>query len=103
MILDKEAEMKTTVAFDLESVSNGVGTGSGQPLLMWAQIDTPGDLVITTGATTTAADALITVSVPAEGLEFRLPSDTKQFVKATFTATAPLGVFFVMEGNQTAT
>ncbi|RLC85493.1 MAG: hypothetical protein DRJ03_11515 [Chloroflexi bacterium] len=103
MILDNEAKLVTTVAFDLESVSNGVGTGTGQPLLVWAQLDAPGNLVITTGATSAAADALITVTVPAEGLEFRLPSDTKQFVKATFTATAPLGVFFVMEGNQTAT
>jgi len=102
MILDKMAEMVTTVAFDLESISNDCGPGPGQPLLMWAQLDTPGALTITTGATATAADDCIVVDVPAEGIEFRLPSNTKRYVLAAFTATAPLGIFFVMEGNQTA-
>lgn len=97
MILDNEAALVTATAFDLETVR----PGPGKPIKMWAQLNAAGPLVITTGATSAALDALLTVQVPAEGLEFELPSNTKQFIKSTFAATAPLGVFVVMEGNQT--
>lgn len=97
MILDNDAKLVTTVAFDLETVR----PGPGKPIKMWAQIDIPGALVITMGATGAAAGACITVQVPAEGLEFEIPSNTLQYIKSTFTATAPLGVFVTMCGNQT--
>lgn len=83
MIIDKEAELTTTVAYDLGSVR----PGPGQPIKMWF-LPTAGTspLAITDGATSAAADALMTVAYTVgEVVEFELPSNTAQFIKATFT------------------
>ncbi len=81
MFIDSMAELVTTVAFDLETVR----PGPGKPIKLWVLLDTPGDLVITDGATSTAAGALMTVSCTDSPTEIELPSTTAQFIKATFT------------------
>jgi len=92
MILDKEAELTTATAFDLGSKK----TGPGQPVKLWAT-GVGGSLVLTHGATNAAADALITVDATKD-LEFELPSNTLQFIKATF-ATGSVNV--ILPGAQT--
>lgn len=79
MFMDKQAELATTVAFDLDAVR----PGPGQPIKMFANLNAAGDLVITTGATSAAAGDLITVA--CDGItEFELPSTTERYIKATF-------------------
>jgi len=92
MILDKEAELVTTVAYDLETTS----PGPGKPINMWAS-GIANSLVITHGDTSTAADPLLTVDA-VQDVEFRLPSNTKRFIKASF-ASGSLNV--ILEGAQT--
>ena len=93
MIIDNEAQLVTTVAFDLETVR----PGPGQPLKMWAILTTPGTLTITDGATSAAADTFMTVSCTDSPTEFELPSTTARYIKATFTGT----VAFSLAGIQT--
>ena len=78
MILDHLAELTTAQAFDLDAVR----PGPGKPIKMYAA-GVGGSLAITTGATDAAADALITVDA-TDDVEFELPSNTLQFIKATF-------------------
>ena len=78
MILDHLAELTTAQAFDLDAVR----PGPGKPIKMYAS-GVGGSLAITTGATNAAADALITVDA-TDDVEFELPSNTKQFIMATF-------------------
>lgn len=85
MIRDNETELATTVAFDLGNVR----PGPGKPIKMFAQ-GVGGSLVITMGATDTAADACITVDATND-VEFHLPSNTLQYIIATF-ATGSVGV-----------
>lgn len=92
MILDSQAELTTAVAFDLGSQK----PGPGNPIKLWAA-GVGGSLVITTGATDTALDALITVDATND-LEFELPSNTLQYIIATF-ATGTLNV--ILPGAQT--
>ena len=80
MILDKLAELTTATAFDLETVR----PGPGKPIKMYAS-GVGGSLVITTGDTDVAADALITVDA-TNSVEFELPSNTKRYIIATFAA-----------------
>jgi len=102
MILDKDCIMATTVAFDTRAISNDIGPGPGQPLLMVAAGLPAGDLAIThcdtVGGTYTACTT-VTVGADDDVVEFRLPSNTQQFIKATFASGE---LFFAMEGNQTA-
>ena len=90
MILDKLAELTTAVAFDLDAVR----PGPGNPIKMYAT-GVGGPLVVTCGADTAAADACITVDA-TEPVEFELPSNTKQFIKATF---ATGNVYVVMDAQ----
>ena len=79
MLLDSLTQLATTVAFDLEAVR----PGPGQPIKCYALLDADGDLTITQGATSTAADALMVVA--CVGItEFYLPSTVLQFIKSTF-------------------
>lgn len=94
MIIDNQAQLVTTVAFDLETVR----PGPGEPLKMWCILDTPGNLVITDGATSAAADALMTVSCTDSPTEFELPSTVARYIKSTFTGR----VAFTLAGVQTA-
>ena len=94
MIIDNDAKLTSTVAFDLETVR----PGPGEPLKMWCILDTPGTLTITDGATSAAADALMTVSCTDSPTEFQLPSSTARYIKSTFTGT----VAFTLCGVQTA-
>ena len=93
MILDNDAKLVTTVAFDLGSVR----PGPGNPIKMYAS-GVAGSLVITQGATNAAADACITVDA-TNAIEFELPSNTLQYIKATFGSGE---VNFVLPGTQTA-
>jgi len=96
MILDKELEVATTVALDLGSTK----PGPGKPTKCIATGVTL-NVVVTTGATDTAADTLQTVECAgADLIEFELPSNTLQFVKFAFADGA---VNIVLEGNQTNT
>lgn len=84
MIIDKETELATGVALDLESVR----PGPGQPIKMWALLDTDDDLEITMGTTAALAVAGATtcITVACSGItEFELPSSTLQFVATDFT------------------
>jgi len=90
MIRDALAELVTATAFDLDAVR----PGPGKPIKMYAN-GVGGSLVVTTGDTNAAADALITVDA-TESLEFHLPANTKRWIKATF-ATGEVGV--VMDGQ----
>jgi hypothetical protein len=93
MLLDKEAELATAVAFDLEAVR----PGPGKPIKMYAHLDADGDLVITMGATNAAADPCMTVA--CVGItEFELPSTTLQFIKATFAGE--VGVVMDVQTNK---
>lgn len=80
MILDKQVELATTVALDLETLR----PGPGEPITLWAT-GVGGDLVFTTGDAVAAADDLITVDA-ANDVEFYLPSNTKRWIKGTFAA-----------------
>lgn len=90
MILDKELEMTTTVAMDLgdpglDSLGAVDVHGKGRQLHLQVSGITAGTLVITTGDTSAAADALITVACPpAKRTEVHLPSTCKRWIKATF-------------------
>jgi len=95
MFVDNMAELATTVAFDLETAR----PGPGNQIKLAVILDSPGDLVITDGATATAADALMTVSCTDKPTEVHLPSTTKQFIKATFAGR----VFVSLCGIQTNT
>ncbi len=102
MILDKDCIMATTVAFDTRARSNDIGPGPGQPLLMVGAGLPVGDLAIThcdTEGGTYIACITVAVKVEDKVVEFRLPSNTQQFIKAAFTSGE---LFFAMEGNQTA-
>jgi hypothetical protein len=95
MIRDYYGQLTTTVAFDLEAVS----PGPGEPIKLMA-IGVSGSVVVTTCATTGGSyTALTTVLGPAGVLEFELPSNTLQFIKATFSAGT---VEVALPGVQTA-
>ena len=92
MFVDMETELKTDTFLDLEAVR----PGPGKPINCWANLDAPGDLVITHGDTSAAADALLTVA--CDGItEFELPSSTKRYIKATFSGRVAVS----MKGVQT--
>jgi len=94
MILDKELEMATGVALDLGPKV----PGPGQPIKCIATGVTL-NVVITTGPSTGAEFALITVECGGEDLvEFELPSSTEKFIVPTFADGA---VNIVLAGNQT--
>lgn len=79
MILDNETRLTTATAFDL----NVEKPGAGNPICLFAS-GVGGSLVVTTGATSGAAtDACITVDATND-VEFALPSNTQQFIRATF-------------------
>jgi len=80
MIMDKELELTSGTALDLGTKR----PGPGNDISMFAQ-GVGGSLVITTGDTNAAADALITVDATND-VEFDLPSETKRYIKATFAA-----------------
>lgn len=94
MIRDNEAQLESGVPFNLGPVR----PGPGKPIKMWAT-GVGGSVVITTGDTDAAADALITVDATND-VEFELPSNTLQYINATF-ASGELGV--IMAGAQTNT
>lgn len=93
MLIDNETLLATTVALDLEALR----PGPGQPIKMFADLDADGDLVITHGATVTAATALMTVAC-AGITEFHLPSSTLRWIKATFTGN--VGIVMDVQTNE---
>ena len=94
MILDKELELVTAVAFDLGTVR----PGPGKPIKCIATGVTL-NVAITTGPATGAESSLMTVECGgADLVEFELPSNTEQFIVPTFADGA---VDIVLEGNQT--
>ena len=101
MILDKETQMITATALDLEAVR----PGSGEPIKMFASGMTPAAVVtVTTGDDAAEAEGgtipCTTAVIGAKGsVEFELPSTTKQFIACTF-AGGDLNV--TLAGNQTA-
>lgn len=93
MILDAQAELVTATAYDLGAKK----PGPGNPLKVWITgVGAP--VVFTTGATNAAADTLMTVDATAGPIEAELPSNTLQFIKATF-ATGAINI--TLAGNQT--
>ena len=96
MILDNDTALATTVAFDLGVVS----PGPGEPIKCIA-VGVDASLAITHCATIGGTyTACTTVLAPAGLLEFERPSNTKQFIKATFSAgSVRVGQ---LAGNQTA-
>ncbi len=90
MILDKQMEMVTTVAMDLGNpglrTSGGVAPhGPGRPIHLSIMGITADTVTITTGDTSAAADALLTVTCPDDiATEVLLPSTCKRWIKATF-------------------
>lgn len=97
MILDKETELATTVALDLDTVR----PGPGKPIIMFASGMPAATAVIITDCDTVGGTyaSVVEVVTDASGTaEFRLPSSTRQFIKSTFAAGA---INVVMEGNQT--
>lgn len=95
MILDNEAELVTATAFDLGPKK----PGPGNPIKLWIT-GVGASVVFTTGATSAAADALMTVDATAGPIEVELPSNTLQFIKATFASGA---INVTLPGNQTNT
>ena len=93
MILDNDAKLVTTVAFDLGVVN----PGRGNPICLHAS-GVGASLVLTQGATDAAADALMTVDATND-IRFELPSDVARYIKATFVSGE---VNFVLPGAQTA-
>ena len=91
MILDKTCELATTVAFDLDAVR----PGPGKPIKM-AALGVDADMVVTTGAADTLGTSLLTVTCGAGLTTFDLPSDTLQFIGATFVAGR---VFVILDGQ----
>lgn len=92
MIIDNEAQLVTTVAFDLGNVR----PGPGKPIKLSAN-GVGGSLVITMGPTSAAAGACTTVDA-TDDVEFHLPANTQQFIKATFGS----GSVSVVLDSQTA-
>ena len=96
MFLDNELAIATTVALDLGPKK----PGPGNPIKCIATGVTL-NVVVTTGATDTAAGALTTVECGgADLVEFELPSNTLQFVKFAFADGA---VNIILPGAQTIT
>lgn len=98
MILDKEGQLITATAFDLKTVA----PGPGNPVKMIVTGMNAGNLAVTHCATTGGTyTACTTVTVQNDGdlVEFELPSNTLQFIKATFTTGE---VYITLPGNQTA-
>lgn len=89
-ILDKKLEMATTVALDLgdtglRSDGSAAPHGGGRNACLSITGISADSVVITTGDTSAAADALITVACPSDVVtEVMLPSSTKRWIKATF-------------------
>lgn len=114
MILDKNclfadnlAYNGTSTVLDLEHV----GVGKGEPVKCF--ISAPSTLagctgvVITDGATNSAADAFLTYTCDFDGktIEFELPSDVARYVKFTLQGSVSAGTWtagIVLAGNQTA-
>ena len=97
MILDKNAQLVTATAFDLGTG----GLGKGTPIKMIVTGMNAGNLAIThadTAGGTYSACTTVTVQNNGDLVEFELPSNTKQFIRATF-ATGEVYVTFA--GNQT--
>ena len=95
MIRDNETQLVTATPFDLETVS----PGPGEPITMVA-VGIDASLAITHCDTVDGTyTALMTVLAPAGTLEFRLPSNTQQFIQATFAAG---DLMVSVPGNQTA-
>jgi len=92
MILDDMAKLTSATAFDLETVR----PGPGQPIKMMA-IGVGGSLAVTTGDTTAAADACVTVDA-TNTVEFELPSNVKRYIEATFASG---DVYVILPGAQT--
>ena len=115
MILDKNtlfaddlAHNGTPTVIDLQAI----GAGKGEPVKLFFQgsstlADCTG-VVITDGATSTAADALLswTCSLAGKTLEISLPSDVARYVKADLIGTTTAGTWtggvVVRGGIQTA-
>jgi hypothetical protein len=85
MILDKQAELTSTVAYDLGTVRPGPGEG----IKLWFDPSAgTSPLVITTGATSAAADDFMSIEYTVGvGQEITLPATVKRYIKATFTGT----------------
>lgn len=97
MILDKETELVTATALDLEAVR----PGPGKPIKLFATGMTPAALVTVTTCATVGGTytACTTATVGADGsVEFELPSTTLQFIKSTFAAGS---INVTLCGNQT--
>ena len=96
MILDNELAMTTATALTL---GNGTtNPGPGKPIKCIA-LGVTTTVVITTGPSTGAESALMTVNcLGADLVEFELPSSTDNVIVPTFTDGE---VHIVMEGNQT--
>lgn len=96
MILDKNTELTTTVAFDLEAVR----PGPGKPIKVFTTGNAASEnFVVTTCATVAGTyTACATIECDTNGdAECELPSSTLQFIKAVFTGEA----FLTLCGNQT--
>ena len=94
MILDKNTMFADDLAYNGTSTVidlQAVGAGKGEPIKIWAQgssdLATVTGLTITDGATSTAANALMTYTCTLAGktVEFELPSDVARYVKITLT------------------
>lgn len=97
MLLDKEAQLATTVAFDLEAVR----PGPGMPVKLYATGMTPAAVVTVTNCATVGGTytACTTAVVDTDGsVEFELPSSTRQFIKSTFAAG---DISVILPGAQT--
>jgi len=104
-ILDKELEMASGAALDLgdpglDSEGNAFPHGNGRQIHLAITGIAAGTVDITTGDTSAAADALMTVACPADVVtEVHLPSACKQFIKATF---ADGSIEVILDSAQTA-
>lgn len=114
MILDKNtlfadglAHDGTPTVIDLQAI----GVGKGEPVRLFfrgsSDLAACTGVVITDGATNSAADALIswTCTLAGKTLEISLPSDVARYVKADLIGTTSAGTWtggVVMDGVQTA-
>ena len=115
MILDKNtlfaddlAHNGTPTVIDLQAI--GAGTGEPVKLFFQGSSNLAGctGIVITDGATSAAADALLswTCALAGKTLEISLPSDVARYVKAALIGTTTAGTWtggvVVRGGIQTA-
>lgn len=114
MILDKETLIADDLAHDGTPTVIDLGSvrpGPGNPIKLFVRTSATmagaTGVVLTDGATSTAADALISHTATLDGgaiIEFELPSDVARYLKADLIGTTTAGTWtcgVVLPGVQT--